>query len=279
MSIQQPTIKKLFAISGSQCAIPECKGPLIVGDVVVGEICHIRARRKGGARYDPLLSAAEKDHYDNLILLCSTCHKLVDAQASAYPVDWLRGLKASQEQKAPRPLEHSAADVQHALMMLEKHIAKTRKTRANVENVTVLGGIRASAATGGVSVAIGGSNQAPINIRTSAPKPSRMPYPPNSIGADANMTNYVEYLCGLYVEYMRMIEPDEKVSWKKLGKHIKTRFRLRKKTRNHLSAERFPDLVDFLIYEKLVKTPVGTKHLRLGTRLCRTFEEFRHGEM
>ena len=106
-----------------------------------------------------------------------------------------------------------------------------------------------------------------------------MPYPANSIGADANMTNYVEYLCELYVKYMRPIEPNEDASWAKLGKHIKTEFHLKKKTRNHLSAERFWDLANFLIHEKLALTPVGRKHLRQGTKSCRTFEEFRHGEM
>ena len=78
---------------------------------------------------------------------------------------------------------------------------------------------------------------------------------------------------------MLPIEPNEGVSWGKIGKHIKSKFHLKKKTRNHLSAERFPDLVDYLIREKLARTPVGAKHLRQGTKLCRTFEEFRHGAM
>jgi hypothetical protein len=99
------------------------------------------------------------------------------------------------------------------------------------------------------------------------------------IGADANLTNYIEYLCHLYVEFVTPIEPDKNKSWAKLGKQIKTKFRLIKRTRNHLSAERFPDLVDYLVNEELARTPVGRKHLRQGKRLCRTFEEFRRGEM
>jgi hypothetical protein len=78
---------------------------------------------------------------------------------------------------------------------------------------------------------------------------------------------------------MQPIEPNEIKSWAKLGKHIKSKFRLRKRTRNHLSAERFGDLVDYLVTEKLANTPVGRKHLREGKKLCRTFEEFRHGFM
>lgn len=51
------------------------------------------------------------------------------------------------------------------------------------------------------------------------------------------------------------------------------------RTRHHLAVDRFNDLIHFLIHEKLASTPVGKKHLRNGTRMCRSFEEFRRGEM
>jgi hypothetical protein len=278
MSIQDSTMKRLFGMSGNRCAIPDCKSPLIIGDVVVGEICHIRARRKGGARFDATLTQEQKDAFENLILLCSTCHKLIDSSPDEYSSQWLRSMKISHEQRAPQPLDLSMADVRHALAILAKHTAKTRKVKNKAGDTTITGGVQSSATYGAVSVAIGGPNQAPINIKMPA-KPSRTPYPANSIGADANMTNYIEYLCDLYVKYMLPIEPDENASWAKLGRHIKTKFHLKKKTRNHLSAERFWDLVNFLIHEKLALAPVGRKHLRQGTKLCRTFDEFRHGEM
>jgi hypothetical protein len=279
MSIQDSTIKRLFGMSSNQCAIPDCRSPLIIGDVVVGEICHIRARRKGGARHDPDMTADRRDQLENLILLCGTCHKLIDSNPGAYSSDRLLSIKASHERKAPQPLDLSMADARHALMILAKHVAKTRKIKISTGDITVAGGVHSSATQGGVSVAIGGANQAPIHIRMPALKPSGFSYPDNSIGADANMTNYVEYLCDLYVKFMRPIEPNEGASWSKLGRQIKNKFRLRKKTRHHLSAERFQDLVSFLVEEKLALTPVGRKHLRLGSRLCRTFEEFRDGAM
>ena len=266
-------------MAGNQCAIPDCKSPLIIGDIVVGEICHIRARRKGGARHDPELTAAQKDQFENLILLCSTCHKIIDSSPNDYSSEWLRSIKATHERKAPQPLDLSMADARHALMILAKHTAKTRKVKISTGDITVAGGVKSTATHGGVSVAIGGANQAPIHIRMPAQKPSVVGYPANSIGADANMTNYIEYLCELYVKYMLPIEPNEGVSWAKIGKHIKDKFHLKKKTRNHLSAERFGDLVNYLVGEKLARTPVGGKHLRLGNKLCRTFEEFRHGAM
>jgi hypothetical protein len=74
---------------------------------------------------------------------------------------------------------------------------------------------------------------------------------------------------------MQPIDTDTGRLFGKLGKQIKTRFHLAKRTRNHLPAERFHDLVDFLIQEKLPMTPVGRKHIKNGTRMCLSFEEFR----
>jgi len=279
MSIQESTIKRLFGMSRNQCAMPDCKSPLIIGDVVVGEICHIRARRKGGARYDPSMAPAQNAAFENLLLLCGTCHKLIDAAPNEYSADWLESIKRGHEGLTPPLIELSQADANKAMLILAKHIAKCSKSSKSAGDTTIHGGVRASATHGGISIAIGGTNQAPINIRPLAPKRSGTNYPANSIGADANMTNYIEELCHLYVKFMLPIEPDENKSWARLGKHIKTKFHLRKRTRNHLSAERFWDLVNYLVHEKLAGTPVGKKHLREGKKLCRTFDEFRHGEM
>jgi hypothetical protein len=279
MGIKDNTMKRLFGISRNQCAMPDCKSPIIIEETVVGEICHIRARRKGGPRYDSSLTTVEKDDFENLILLCGTCHTLVDASPEDYTAEWLERIKCAHEQQTPKPIEISQADARRAMLILAKHVARTAKVARNSGNIATCAGAQASATNGAVSVAIGGANQGPITIRTAAPRASGTKYPANSIGADANMTNYIEYLCDLYVKFMRPIEPNEDASWAKLGKHLKTKFRLRKRTRNHLSAERFGDLVDYLIKEKLAFTPVGRKHMREGNRLCRTFHEFRHGKM
>jgi hypothetical protein len=275
MAIKDSTIKRLFGMSRNECAMPDCKSPLIIGDVVVGEICHIRARRKKGPRYDPSVTAMEKDELGNLLLLCGTCHKLIDSSLGDYRIDWLETIKSAHEARTPLPVEISQKDAANAMLLLGRHINRSIKKAGDVE---IRGSVQASATRGGVAVAIGGTNQGHVSIKIPASKDVRG-YPPNSIGADANMTNYIEYLCDLYLKFMRPIEPNEDKSWAKLGKHIKTKFHLKKRTRNHLSAERFWDLVNFLIDEKLAFTPVGRKHLRQGMRLCRTFDEFRHGKM
>jgi hypothetical protein len=135
--------------------------------------------------------------------------------------------------------------------------------------------IKATARDGGIAFAADTIN---ISYKTPAPKSQGNKYPANSIGSDANLVNYIDYLCDLYVRYVKTIEPDERRSHQKIGTQIKNRFRLRK-TRNYLSVERFPELVDYLINEKLAKTPVGRKHLLAGTLLCRTYEDYRYGKM
>ena len=280
MGIKDTTMKRLFGMSRNRCAMPDCRSPLIIGDAVVGEICHIRARRKGGPRFDASLTAEQRDEFQNLILLCGTCHKLVDASPDEYTAEWLQAVKQTYERQTPPPLELSQADVRQAMLILAKHIAQTAKPKKTTGDTTVRGNTQASASHGGVAVAIARVKpRQHFNQNGACPKSSRSNYPVNSIGADANMTNYIEYLCDLYVKFIRPVEPNENSSWAKLGKHIKTKFHLKKRTRNHLSAERFWDLVDFLVNEKLAQTPVGRKHLREGKKLCRTFDEFRHGEM
>jgi hypothetical protein len=235
---------------------------LVDGERVLAEMCHIRARRKNGPRYDPTLSAKERDGFDNLLLLCPTCHTLVDKDLKMYPSGALQQIKARHEQQGSVELTPSVvADALKVFAWLHERPAASARNRS-------------------IAVSIGGDNHGPINITQKNDRGvSKRGYPVNSIGADANLTNYIEYLCGLWVDYTAKVYPDEDQRWALIGTAIKRKFRLKKRTRGHLSAERFYDLVRFLIDEKLPSTPVGRKHLKDGTRMCRSFEEFRHGAM
>ena len=52
MSYSVPTLKKLFALSGNECAFPGCKAPMVDAGsgIVVGEICHIKGKSPNGIR-------------------------------------------------------------------------------------------------------------------------------------------------------------------------------------------------------------------------------------
>ena len=45
-------LKKLFALSGNLCAMPDCENALIhKTGTMVGKVAHIHAAEKGGARF------------------------------------------------------------------------------------------------------------------------------------------------------------------------------------------------------------------------------------
>ncbi len=65
---------------------------------MIGVEAHIIGERSGAARYEPL-PGAERDAYENKILLCPTDHALVDGQPEHWPVEKLRAHKDAHEQK------------------------------------------------------------------------------------------------------------------------------------------------------------------------------------
>lgn len=271
MPISLTVIKRLFAKSGNKCAFSWCQSPHIVGDLVLAEICHIRARNKGGPRYDPALTAEERNEFKNLLLLCPTHHTEADKNPSKFTVELLSDIKQMHERTGESEITPEISA--QAERILAKHSAKSKRT---IKNASVKGGASATASHGSVAVSVAGHNQGNINIRLGGKEsPPKAKHASNSIGADANLSGYVEYLCDLYVKFMSPIEKDEKALWGRLGKHIKDRFRLRKRSRNDLPAEKFDALVDYLVHEKLANTPVGKKHIRNGQRLCSSFDEWR----
>jgi hypothetical protein len=64
---------------------------------IIGEECHIVARKSYGPRGVSTLSASQRDSLDNLILLCSNHHKLIDDQPDRYTVDELQKIKRQHE--------------------------------------------------------------------------------------------------------------------------------------------------------------------------------------
>ena len=261
MAITPTTIKRLYAKSGNRCAYPGCRAPIIVNHVPVGEMCHIRARRKNGPRFDPTLTLTERDDFPNLLLLCRTCHKIVDSDPAKYTPDLLSDFKSLHERSGDCEISPEIAS--DALTLLQPRITGDR-TSATVRGA-------------GVAVAVGGDNMAPINITTTrSTKQRASKYPANSIGADANLCGYIDYLFGLGIEYWDGVDD---MNAGRLGRKIKVRFRLKSKTRNHLSVDRFKDLASFIVTDILATSPAGKRHIRNGTKLCRSFEEWRHDPM
>jgi len=64
-----------------------------VSKKVTGRICHIRAKSRAGPRFDASQTDAERDGFDNLLLLCPLHHDIVDADPEAYTVERLERMK------------------------------------------------------------------------------------------------------------------------------------------------------------------------------------------
>ena len=127
MSVSYPTKILLAYRSGDRCALPDCGRNLSEGKsddpINVGEAAHIAGEHGGGtrghpsARYDPNMTEEERNHYNNLIYICATCHKKIDAIPQGetdYPVERLRKIKTEHEQWVKNSLSENIPSVTFA---------------------------------------------------------------------------------------------------------------------------------------------------------------------
>ncbi|WP_443019668.1 HNH endonuclease [Sphingomonas phyllosphaerae] len=82
---QAPT-RAILEQAGNYCAFPGCEHRSYL------DVAHIRAVSAGGPRYDPARPTGPGTA--NLILLCASHHRLVDAEPHRYSADFLQKLRA-----------------------------------------------------------------------------------------------------------------------------------------------------------------------------------------
>lgn len=93
----------LAKCSGYRCNNPECRRMTIGAHsdpnkfISLGQACHIEAASPGGPRYNPALSAEERQKVTNGIWLCYSCSKLIDCDPDRFTVDVLNSWKAVAE--------------------------------------------------------------------------------------------------------------------------------------------------------------------------------------
>jgi tetratricopeptide (TPR) repeat protein len=101
VAISDNDYKLLWGRAAGICSKPDCRKDLTVilenrPSYNVGEMAHIIAKKPDGPRG---IAEGGSDAYDNLILLCPTCHRLVDkATEGTFPVEILHEWKAQHEQ-------------------------------------------------------------------------------------------------------------------------------------------------------------------------------------
>lgn len=127
------TLKTLFALSGNQCAHPECAVPVIwpatekSGDIVMGEICHIYAVSEDGPRGKPGLTNNELNSPENLILFCPNHHTIADKQHETYPAEKLMEWKREHEAKSKKHLVDVNSDSFSLFQVLTEHVDRETK--------------------------------------------------------------------------------------------------------------------------------------------------------
>lgn len=122
MSASYPTKIFLAMKSGNLCAFSDCRKPLTSDGIeaepaVIGEAAHIYGenpgteKKKPSARFCEDMSNEERNHYNNLIYLCPTCHTKIDKQEEDYPADMLFKIKEEHELWVEDQLDNSMSDV------------------------------------------------------------------------------------------------------------------------------------------------------------------------
>lgn len=97
--ISTETLKPLLAKSGNVCAYPGCNSPIFNEEnLYVAHVCHIEAASPEGPRYNPDQSEAERNGYDNLILMCYR-HHVETHDETKYTVQNLKEIKDNHESK------------------------------------------------------------------------------------------------------------------------------------------------------------------------------------
>lgn len=96
---KQSVVRRLFALSGNQCAFPDCKDEMIDEEgEFIGQICHIEAAEIGGERFNENQSDEDRRSFKNLLLLCYR-HHVKTNDVMRYPTSTLAKIKEDHEKK------------------------------------------------------------------------------------------------------------------------------------------------------------------------------------
>ena len=250
----EKTIRRLFVLSGNVCAFPECSLPIVEdAGTVTGEICHIRAQKSGGPRFDATQSEADRHAFDNLILLCRRHHKIVDAEPDLYSVDALQEIKAIQEAQLGRP--EQATDAFYAKILL--NAARRLEINNNSGNVVVdsPGTIVGSA----------------VHVKASR-RAVKIAPPAGTIGANQDASRYVQHLISRYNEFASK-EPSRamKFSYGAISKNVEHKFGAPWRV---VSMKDFDDLCWYL-QGRIKRTRQAKSNAAKGWPSFSSFEEFK----
>lgn len=95
--------RRLWVYAHGLCSNPKCRRRLIIDPTeqdpaaTTGYAAHQVAHSPDGPRGEGDVPIQDRDTYENMILLCGDCHRIVDGQPKTYSVEVLRGWKEEHE--------------------------------------------------------------------------------------------------------------------------------------------------------------------------------------
>ena len=97
------TRTKLFSASAGYCQNPDCLRGLFLelekNSIHIAEMAHIFAANDKGPRANKLLDDAARGDFNNLILLCPSCHTIVDKSPADFPDALITAWKGDHDYK------------------------------------------------------------------------------------------------------------------------------------------------------------------------------------
>lgn len=137
-----PTRIILYSQAAGQCSMENCNKDLIFpitnGKSHLGNIAHIEALNKEGARYNPNLSVEERNSEDNLMIVCKNCHEIIDADPEKYTVEYLKEIKRHHIKKMKILKENSSVNFDYEdLFIASKNIIEDKPSELKTKNETI----------------------------------------------------------------------------------------------------------------------------------------------
>ncbi len=250
------TIKRLFAVSGNKCAFSSCLLPIAeTSGTVTGEVAHIKGLNAKGPRYDKKQTEEERNAFQNLILLCSRHHTIIDSEVDEYTVKKLTKIKQEHELKGAIEINQYTAGV--AKNLLENH-----------QNIIIKNN------SGNVAVNSPGATQAETinNFNTTKPPKVTISPPDGTVSSDLLMNSYIVYLVKKYQDHQKQDKEKKgdgkyRVIYNAIRREFNSKWQLVPLS-NYDALEKF-------LHKRLLNTKVGRIRNKGGQKVFHSLEEHR----
>lgn len=257
----EKTIKRLFALSRNRCAYPNCTAPIVhETGAVTGDVCHIKAQKRGGPRYDPSQTPEQRNAFENLILFCKNHHQVVDATPDTYTVDLLQELKEIQERNGTAELTPESARMASQLYAsLTVSVQSGRDSQVMIDSP---GSVQAK-------------HIEKIVVKTASRKAPTITPENGAIGHNLHMRNYALHLIERYNDFQKADTSKQgKGKYIVIYNAIKKEFGMKWDFVPHA---RFPELVKYL-QSRILKSKLGRIRHAHGEKCFSTWQEWLHDQ-